>query len=96
MICQTLQRIFLIGEKGTGKTAYATFLSNGEYKNHKGVLKFINATDYEKFYELKKNGKIDISGYSDIWKAILLLILSKTVIENEDAVYRFQGNALTV
>ncbi len=24
---------FLIGEKGTGKTAYATFLENSEYKN---------------------------------------------------------------
>ncbi len=24
---------FLVGEKGTGKTAYAVFLSNNEYKN---------------------------------------------------------------
>lgn len=45
---------FLLGEKGTGKTAYAAFLSNSEYKNNKSVLKYINGTDYEKFYELKK------------------------------------------
>ncbi len=46
--------IFLLGEKGTGKTAYATFLSNSEYKNNKSILKYINGTDYEKFYELKR------------------------------------------
>ncbi len=45
---------YLIGEKGTGKTAYATYLNNCDYKNQKSVLKFINSTDYEKFYELKK------------------------------------------
>ena len=45
---------FLLGEKGTGKTAYATFLSNSEYKNNKSILKYINGTDYEKFYELKR------------------------------------------
>ena len=28
---------FLLGEKGTGKTAYATFLSNSEYKNNKYI-----------------------------------------------------------
>ena len=36
---------YLIGEKGTGKTAYAAFLSNNEYKNHKATLKYIFGTD---------------------------------------------------
>lgn len=85
---------FLIGEKGTGKTAYATYLSNSEYKNHKGILKFINATDYEKFYELKKNGQIDISGFYDIWKTILLLILAKNVTENDKVVSAFHRSNL--
>lgn len=74
---------FLIGEKGTGKTAYATFLSNSEYKGNKSLLRYINTTDYEKFYELKKMGRIDVSGYVDIWKAILLLLLAKSVTEND-------------
>ena len=68
---------FLLGEKGTGKTAYATFLSNSEYKNNKSILKYINGTDYEKFYELKKSKRIDISGYVDIWKTIILLLISR-------------------
>lgn len=40
---------YLIGEKGTGKTAYAAFLSNNEYENNKSVLKYISGTDYENF-----------------------------------------------
>ncbi|MBQ3850376.1 MAG: hypothetical protein II747_07990 [Clostridia bacterium] len=56
---------YLVGEKGTGKTAYAAYLSNTEYGGTKSLLKFISGTDYEKFHELKKRGEIDISGYVD-------------------------------
>ena len=85
---------FLIGEKGTGKTAYAAFLNNNEYGNHKSLLKFINGTDYEKFYELKRTKRIDISGYVDIWKTILLLLLSKSVTEKEIQVSPLGKNCL--
>lgn len=87
---------FLIGEKGTGKTAYAAFLNNGEYKDNKSVLKFINGTDYEKFYELKKSGKIDISGYVDVWKSILLLLISKSITENDNIVNVFHRSNLAI
>ena len=43
---------YLIGEKGTGKTAYAVYLSNNEDDSNKSILKYIGGTDYEKFYEL--------------------------------------------
>lgn len=84
---------YLVGEKGTGKTAYAAFLSNSEYENNKAFLKFISGTDYEKFYELKKRGQIDVSGYVDIWKTILLLLLAKSVTDN-DKVSIFNKNNL--
>lgn len=51
---------FLIGEKGTGKTAYAAYLSNNEYKNERSFLKYISGTDYEKFYELKRTIKLTL------------------------------------
>lgn len=86
---------YLIGEKGTGKTAYAAFLSNSEYKNNKSVLKYINGTDYEKFYELKKRKQIDISGYVDIWKTILLLLLAKSVTDNDKVVSVFRKSNLS-
>lgn len=85
---------FLIGEKGTGKTAYATYLSNNEYQGKKSVLKFISGTDYEKFYELKKKKQIDISGYVDIWKTIMLLLLAKNITENDKVVSVFSKNQL--
>ena len=85
---------FLIGEKGTGKTAYAAFLSNSEYQGNRSLLKFISGTDYEKFYELKKNKRIDISGYVDIWKTILLLLLSKSITDDDKVVSIFNKNNL--
>lgn len=85
---------YLIGEKGTGKTAYAVYLSNSEYKDNKSVLKYISGTDYEKFYELKNRGQIDISGYVDIWKTILLLLLSKSVEKSDIATSKFNKNNL--
>ena len=85
---------YLVGEKGTGKTAYAAFLSNGEYENNKSFLKFISGTDYEKFYELKKRKQIDVSGYVDIWKTILLLLLAKSVTDDDKVVSIFNKNNL--
>ena len=41
---------FLIGEKGTGKTAYSVYLKNNNYKENKTVLNYVSATDYDKFY----------------------------------------------
>ena len=86
---------YLIGEKGTGKTAYAAFLSNNVYSDTKSILKFIESTDYEKFHELKKKKMIDVSGYVDIWKTILLLLLAKSVTENDNVVSVFNRNILS-
>ena len=85
---------YLIGEKGTGKTAYAVYLSNAEYRNTRATLKFISGTDYEKFHELKKRDQLDISGYVDIWKTILLLLLAKSVTENDKVVSAFNKSNL--
>lgn len=85
---------YLIGEKGTGKTAYATFLSNMEREDSKSVLKYITGTDYEKFYELKKCSLIDISGYADIWRTIILLLFAKTVTDNKKLAGPFNKNNL--
>ena len=41
---------FIIGEKGTGKTAYATYITNNQSFNTNGFLNFIRETDYQKFY----------------------------------------------
>lgn len=86
-------KYFLIGEKGTGKTAYATFLRNNDYKNTVSFLKFLSTTDYEKFYTLKKQKNLDLSEYNSIWKIILMLLLSKSISENPKIIAPFnRGN----
>lgn len=79
---------FLIGEKGTGKTAYSVFLKNNNYKENKTLLSYISATDYEKFYALKRTRKLELTDYVGIWKVILLLLLSKGITESD------KGNTL--
>ncbi|HEE5437939.1 P-loop ATPase, Sll1717 family [Acinetobacter baumannii] len=74
---------FLIGEKGTGKTAYSIYLSNNNYKNHYATTKYIRETDYATFIKLKKENHLTISEFTSIWKVIILLIISKQVIDNE-------------
>ena len=44
---------FLIGEKGTGKTAFSVFLANNVYKQTRSELKYVRETEYEKFVRLK-------------------------------------------
>ncbi|MDY6895209.1 MAG: funZ protein, partial [Thermotogota bacterium] len=74
---------FLIGEKGTGKTAYSVYLSNNEYKNNVAQLKYIRETDYQKFVVLKQNKHLELSDYNSIWKVIILLLLAKSIKKSE-------------
>ena len=49
---------FLVGEKGTGKTAYAVYLSNSLFKTNRSTHKFIRETDYHKFISLRRDNKL--------------------------------------
>lgn len=77
---------FLIGDKGSGKTAYAVYLSNNRHINNICDLKFIRETEYQKFVSLKKEKHLDLSDYTNIWRVILLLMLSKQVAEKEEGI----------
>lgn len=74
---------FLIGEKGTGKTAYAIFLSNMEYKDNVASVKYIHETEYEKFVAMKRNRNLDLSGYTSIWKVIIYLLLAQQIRDKD-------------
>lgn len=80
------QVTFLVGEKGTGKTAYSTFLANTVYKGTEASLKFIRETEYSKFVELKNTHNLNLSDYTEIWRTLLLLLfceeLSKKIEVN--------------
>lgn len=74
---------FIIGEKGTGKTSYAVFLSNEEYNGISSDMKFLKETDYKQFIFLKKEHHLIVSDYESVWEMILLLIMSKKIIDDE-------------
>lgn len=76
-------RYFLIGDKGTGKTALSIYLSNNDYKNTIGETIFIRETEYLKFVSLKRENQLTLSDYADIWKVILYLLISKQLAEKE-------------
>jgi hypothetical protein len=82
---------FLIGDKGTGKTAYAVFLSNNEYKETRSTIKYIRETDYQKFVILKKDKQLPLSDYPAIWKVIILVILASS-LKKENIDNKFSKN----
>ncbi len=77
---------FLIGEKGTGKTAYSIFLSNNEYKDTISSTRYVRETEYQKFVSLKKEKHLQISDFSSIWKVILYLLISKEILKREGSI----------
>ena len=70
---------FLLGDKGTGKTAYAVYRSNNETEDLRASLKFTSETDFKKFIRLIDSGKINISDFVNVWKVILLLLISQEI-----------------
>ncbi len=77
---------FLVGEKGTGKTAYSIFLSNNNYKNTLSSISYVRETEYQKFIAIKKQKNLDLSDYASVWKVILYLLISKQVLSKENAI----------
>ena len=77
-------RFFLIGEKGTGKTAYSVYLTNNPgYSGCVSCLRYLRETDYAKFLKMKQSNNLCLSDYSDIWMVIILFLLASVLKENE-------------
>ncbi|MDX1367100.1 P-loop ATPase, Sll1717 family [Pseudomonas sp.] len=72
---------YIMGEKGSGKTAYATYLENTMLEKNHGKVITLTETQYKRFIALKVNGKLNYSDYANIWRSILLSITSQIIIE---------------
>ncbi len=75
------QVYFLMGEKGSGKTAYAVYLENNTVDSHKCKLTTMTETQYKRFIELKRQGKLSYSDYANIWRSMLLFITGRMLVE---------------
>lgn len=74
---------FIIGEKGTGKTAFATYVSNDVTFNTNGFINFIRETDYQKFIKLKTDNHLQLSDYQNVWKVLIYLLLCDRIKTKE-------------
>lgn len=72
---------FLVGEKGTGKTAYSTYLRNNDYRGKKAFTYDVRQTEYQKFLELKRQGHLPISEYAEVWRTLLLILAASAILE---------------
>ncbi|MBS7819647.1 funZ protein [Wohlfahrtiimonas chitiniclastica] len=74
---------FIIGEKGTGKTAYAVYAANNNMQNTFADIKYVKETDYVEFVALKEKHHLSLSNYTVIWKVILFMLLSDNILKTE-------------
>lgn len=82
---------FLIGEKGTGKTAYAVYLANNTHRNTSAILSYIRETEYQQFVNLKEQNHLVLSDYTHIWKVIIYLLISEKIAQDdkEKSIFKF-------
>lgn len=72
-------KFFLIGEKGTGKTAYSVYLSTNAQRDTCSELRYLRETEYEKFVKIKQKEEFGLSEFTGIWKVILLILIAKSI-----------------
>lgn len=81
------QVYFLMGEKGAGKTAYAVYLENNVVDDHRCKLTTMTETQYKRFIELKRQGKLAYSDYANIWRSMLLFVAGRMLVEKSKNVF---------
>jgi hypothetical protein len=74
-------KYFLIGEKGSGKTAYSVFLSRQRDKKIFSTIKLVQNTVYQKFLNMKNSKSLELSSFKDIWINIIYLIICESLKE---------------
>jgi hypothetical protein len=72
---------FLIGEKGSGKTAYAAYLDNNEVRENRCKLSTMTESQYKRFIALKNRGKLEYSDYANIWRPMLLHMVAQALVQ---------------
>ena len=83
---------YFIGEKGTGKTALAFHIHNTSPKEIGAKLISISETQYTRFISLKQSGKLEYTDYSIIWRATILYLMAKLVIEKKkNIIHKLSG-----
>jgi hypothetical protein len=77
---------FVIGDKGTGKTALATYFINGLDAETIGQSIFLQKEDFSRFYNFVKTiPDFDPADFGEMWRALIaLLICFRQIKESRD------------
>lgn len=78
--CLSPSIYYLMGEKGAGKTAYAVYLQNNNVDEFRCQVTTMTETQYARFIQLKKQGKLAYSDYANIWRSLLLFIVARMLV----------------
>lgn len=72
-------KYFLIGEKGSGKTAYSVYMSKSDNIDSFCTISLVENTLYQRFLNMKNQRSLELSGYKDIWINLIYLILAENI-----------------
>lgn len=78
--CLAPATYYVLGEKGSGKTAYATYLDNNTIRDTQCKLMTMTESQYKRFIALKRQGKLDYSDYANIWRPMLLSMVAQLLV----------------
>lgn len=70
---------FLIGEKGTGKTAYAVFLHNSDFDNTRTFLICPDSDSYTKIFRICNKNNIGSTEFKYVWKSLIYLLFLNNI-----------------
>lgn len=78
---------FIIGEKGSGKTAYAAYLENNSINDTRCKLTTMTESQYKRFIALKRDGKLAYSDYANIWRPMLLHMTCQSIVDKSKGLF---------
>lgn len=79
---------YLVGDKGSGKTAYSAYFCNNQIEgNIKSKYFQISVDDYNKIIQMKSDGKLDYTHYVTLWKAIILIKICSSLDLDEISIF---------
>jgi hypothetical protein len=74
---------FIVGDKGTGKTALATYFINGMDDDVSGLSVFLEKADFTRFYSFSSQQEgFDSSDFGEMWKAVFSLLICYETTNN--------------
>ena len=77
-ICKP-DKYFLIGEKGSGKTAYSVYMSKSDKINSFCSISLVENTLYQRFLNMKRQKALELSSFKDVWINLIYLILAEKI-----------------